>query len=280
MRRHARLFATAARFVLIEHGRNRFAMVLVVLFLPAWTTLAYLAMPDDRARMQLQATGQWLTPHGNELTAISGALNGVTLITGFLLFAATFHSGGFDKRLALAGFPRPHLVAAKIAGLAVAAALVAAYATAVTCLTWSPRQPALLAAALFCAGLTYGILGIGFGCLLHREVEGMFAIVMTSIIDLALQNPVTSSGADSPGLRLLPSYGAMQAATAAGFSTRAVPGCLVVQLTWFAAAAVVVLLAFRHRTRTALPAHARALPAPRQDTDRENHPAPSADTPR
>lgn len=45
MTRHARLFATATRFVLIEHGRNRFAIVLVVLFLPAWTTLAYLAMP-------------------------------------------------------------------------------------------------------------------------------------------------------------------------------------------------------------------------------------------
>jgi hypothetical protein len=280
VKRHARLFATAARFVLIEHGRNRFAMVLVVLFLPAWTTLAYLAMPDDRARMRLQATGQWLTPHGNELTAVSGALNAVTLITGFLMFAATFHSGGFDKRLALAGFPRPHLVAAKIAGLALASALVAAYATAVTWLTWSPRQPALLAAALFCAGLTYGILGIGFGCLLRREVEGMFAIVMTSIIDLALQNPVTSSGADSAGLRLLPSYGGMQAATAAGFSTRAVPGCLVIQLAWFAAAAVVGLLAFRYRTRTALPAHARALPAPRQDTDRESRPAPSADAPR
>lgn len=230
--------------------------------------------------MQLQATGQWLTPHGNELTAVSGALNAVTLITGFLMFAATFHSGGFDKRLALAGFPRPHLVAAKTTGLAVASALVAAYATAVTCLTWSPRRPVLLMAALFCAALTYGILGIGFGSLLRREVEGMFAIVMTSIIDLALQNPVTSSGADSPGLRLLPSYGAMQAATAAGFSTEAVPGCLVIQLAWFTAAAAAGLLAFRYRTRTALPAHARSLPAPRQDTDGERHPAQSRGTPR
>ncbi|MEU5308410.1 ABC transporter permease [Streptomyces sp. NPDC021562] len=280
MRRHARLFATATRFVLIEHGRNRFAIVLVVLFLPAWTTLAYLAMPAGRARMQLQATGQWLTPHGNELTAVSGALNAVTLITGFLMFAATFNSGSFDKRLALAGFPRPHLVAAKTTGLAVASALVAAYATAVTCLTWSPRRPVLLMAALFCAALTYGILGIGFGSLLRREVEGMFAIVMTSIIDLALQNPVTSSGADSPGLRLLPSYGAMQAATAAGFSTEAVPGCLVIQLAWFTAAAAAGLLAFRYRTRTALPAHARSLPAPRQDTDGERHPAQSRGTPR
>lgn len=62
----------------------------------------------------------------------------------------------------------------------------------------------------------------------------MFAIVMTSIIDLALQNPVTNSGADNPVMRYLPSYGAMQASTAAGFSTSPVPRYLAIQLTWFA----------------------------------------------
>lgn len=274
MRTHLALFATATRYALTEHARNRFAMVLVALFLPLWTTLAYQVMPDDPARIRLRATGQWLTPHGNELTEISGALNAVTLITGFLMFAATFGSGGFDKRLAMAGFPRAHLVAAKVAGLVAASAVVSAYATVVTCLTWSPRRPALLAAALFAAGLTYGVLGVGFGSLLRREVEGMFAITMTSIIDLALQNPISSAGADSPVLRLLPSYGAMQAATAAGFSDSAVPAYLAVQLAWFAAAALVGLLAFRHRTRTALPARPRPLPAPRRPTAAGQRPAP------
>ncbi|MBY8853596.1 ABC transporter permease, partial [Saccharothrix sp. MB29] len=107
----------------------------------------------------------------------------------------------------MAGYPRTHLVLAKVTALALVSAAVAAYATAVTCLAWTPRQPLLLAAALFCAGLTYGALGVGFGSVLRREVEGMFAIVMTSIIDLALQNPIVSSGADNPIVRFLPSYG-------------------------------------------------------------------------
>ncbi|WP_323379533.1 ABC transporter permease [Streptomyces durbertensis] len=249
MRFHLTRFAVATRFTLVEHGRNRFAMVLVVLFVPVWTLLAYFSMPDAPAEMQLRATGEVLAPRGNELTAISGALNAVTLITGFMMFAATFSGSGFDRRLAMAGYPRAHLVLAKVTALALVSAAVAGYATAVACLTWSPRQPLLLAEALFCAGMTYGALGVGFGCLLRREVEGMFAIVMTSIIDLALQNPISSSGADTPVMRFLPSYGAMQASTAAGFSTSPLPGYLAIQLSWFAAASALALVGFRHSTR-------------------------------
>ncbi|MEW2514595.1 ABC transporter permease [Streptomyces sp. NPDC046870] len=272
MRFHLTRFAVATRFALIEHGRNRFAMVLVGLFVPVWTTLAYLAMPDTPARMRLRATGETLAPHGNELTEISGALNAVTLITGFMMFAATFSGSGFDRRLAMAGYPRTPLVLAKVSALALVSAAVAAYATAVTCLAWAPRQPLLLAAALFCAGLTYGALGVSFGSLLRREVEGMFAIVMTSIIDLALQNPITSSGADNPVMRYLPSYGSMQASTAAGFSTRAVPGHLAIQLTWFAAASLIALVGFHRSTRNRLPLTAR-IPPPGPGGDKAGLPA-------
>ncbi|MFF0117526.1 ABC transporter permease [Streptomyces prasinus] len=274
MRFHLTWFALATGFALTEHGRNRFAMVLVILFVPLWTTLAYLAMPDTPAPMRLHATGETLAPRGNELTEISGALNAVTLITGFMMFAATFSGNRFDRRLAMAGYPRVHLVLAKVTALALISAAVAAYATAVTCLAWTPRQPLLLASALFSAGLTYGALGVGFGSVLRREVEGMFAIVMTSIIDLALQNPVTSSGADNPIMRYLPSYGAMQAGTAAGFSTQPVPRYLAIQFTWFAGAALIALTGFRRSTRSALPADPQStepgpgsgaprLPAPR-----------------
>ncbi|MCX4588604.1 ABC transporter permease [Streptomyces sp. NBC_01549] len=252
MRNQMMLLTTATRYALVEHARNRFAVVLIALFLPVWVLLAHAAIPDTPARLHLRATGELLAPRGNEITAISGALNAVTLITGFLMFAATFTSSGFDRRLAMAGYPRTHLVAAKVVALTFVCALIAAYATAVTCLTWTPRQPVLLTTAFFCAGLTYGVLGVGFGALLRREVEGMFAIVMTSIVDLLLQNPITSSGAGSTITRFLPSYGAMQAATAAGFSSVSVPRYVLWQLAWFTAAALLGLLAFHRRTRTTL----------------------------
>lgn len=202
-----------------------------------------------------------------------------------MMFAATFSGSRFDRRLAMAGYPRLHLVLAKVTALALISAVVAAYATAVTCLAWTPRQPLLLAAALFSAGLTYGALGVGFGSVLRREVEGMFAIVMTSIIDLALQNPISSSGADSPVMGYLPSYGAMQASTAAGFSDTPVPRHLAIEFAWFAAAALIALLGFCRSTRSTLPANphlpepssesgAACLPTPR----RAAAPAATADT--
>lgn len=265
MSRHLRLFATATRYAVTEHVRNRFAMVLVAVFIPLWTMLAYLVMPDTAARMRLRATGEMLAPRGNEITEISGALNAVTLITGFMMFAATFSGHDFDRRLAMAGYPRAHLVLAKVAALAMASAAVSVYATAVTCLIWTPRQPVLLATALFGAALTYGVLGVGFGAVLRREVEGMFAILMTSIIDLGLQNPITSSGSESPVTRFLPSYGAMQASTAAGFSTAGLPGHVAIQLGWSAGAGLIALLAFHRRTRNALPPATRPhLPGPRR----------------
>ncbi|MFF5477978.1 ABC transporter permease [Streptomyces sp. NPDC012935] len=248
MRHHLDLFVTATRYALVEHALNRFALVLVALFLPVWTSLTYLAIPDAPARVHLQAAGRWVAPPGNELTAVSGALNAVTLITGFLMFAATFGGKGFDRRLAMAGYPRTHLAIAKFAALTLASAAVAAYAAVVTCLTWTPRQPLLLAAALFCAAMTYGVLGVGLASVLHREVEGMFAIVMTSIIDLALQNPVMSSGANDSVVRYLPSYGAVQAATAAGFADVVPLRDLAIQIGWFTGAAFIGLIAFRHGT--------------------------------
>ncbi|GAA3840079.1 ABC transporter permease [Streptomyces phyllanthi] len=252
VRRHRTLFLTAARYTLIEHVRNRFAMVLIALFIPVWTALAFWSVPSTPTRFRLRATGHLLTPHGNQLTEITGALNAVTLIIGFMMFAASFTGGHFDRRLALAGYPRAHLVLAKLTSLALVSAVVAAYATVLTCAFWTPEQPTLLAAALFGAGITYGALGVAFGSLLRREVEGMFAIVMTSVIDLALQNPLYSSGSDGSVVRYLPSYGAMQAATGAGFSTTALPKYLAIQAGWFTAAALLGLLAFHRRTRNTL----------------------------
>ncbi|MGW0817986.1 hypothetical protein ACWD00_33025 [Streptomyces viridiviolaceus] len=49
---------------------------------------------------------------------------------------------------------------------------------------------------------------------------------------------MVSAGADNPLTRLLPTYGSVQAATAAGFSTTPVPAYLALQLLWFAATAL------------------------------------------
>lgn len=263
MRRHWSLFVTASRYALVGHARNRFAMLLVVVYIPVWIGLAYVAIPDGPAPFRLRATGEVLSPPGNHLTQITGALNAVTLIAGFMMFAATFTGGAFDRRLAMAGYPRYHLVLAKLSALTLVCAAIAAYATAAAGFAWSPRQPLMLAAALFCAALTYGSLGVVFGSVLRREVEGMFAILMISILDVALQNPLSSSGSDSPVVRFLPTYGAVQASMSAAFSDASVGEGLAIQLLWLVGAAFAGFLVFRRRTRNALPPSRKPrVPAP------------------
>jgi hypothetical protein len=99
-------YAMAARMALIEHLRNRLAMWLIVLYVPIWITLAASVIADAPVRFLLRAIGEVLPANGNHLTQISGGLNAVTQIVGFMMFAVTFKSGAFDRRLAMAGFPR------------------------------------------------------------------------------------------------------------------------------------------------------------------------------
>ncbi|MFH9269138.1 ABC transporter permease [Streptomyces sp. NPDC017546] len=264
MRRHWLLFVTASRYALTGHARNRFAMLLVVVYIPVWIALAYVTIPDQPAPFRLRATGEILSPPGNHLTQITGALNAVTLIAGFMMFAATFTGGAFDRRLAMAGYPRYHLVLAKLSALTLVCIAVSAYATVVVAVAWPPRQPFLLAAALFCAALTYGALGVVFGSVLRREVEGMFAILMISILDVALQNPLSSSGSDSAVVRFLPTYGAVQASMSAAFSDASAARGLVIQGLWLVGAASAGFLVFRRRTRNALRSgRTRGIPSPR-----------------
>ncbi|MFF3907860.1 hypothetical protein ACFYZJ_18130 [Streptomyces sp. NPDC001848] len=110
-----------------------------------------------------------------------------------------------------------------------------------------------LAAALFCGAMTYGALDVVFDSVLRRrEVEGMFAVVMTSLVDVGLQSPLASGGTKSAAVQFLPTYGTMQASTAAGFTDQPLPGDLAVQVLWFTGAALLGLLALHRRTKDAL----------------------------
>lgn len=240
---------TATWLALIEHARNRLALILVVFFVPAWITLAESVITNEPVRVVLRADGQAVAANTNHLAQLSSALNAVTLIVGFMMFVAAFKSSAFDRRLALAGYPRAYLVLAKVSALVVISAVIAAYATLILRLYWQPEQPWLLTAGLFTAALTYGGIGVMLAALLRGELEGMFAIIMISIVDISLQSPVLNPAAESDLLSYLPSYGALQAINAAAFSDTTALRYLLLELIWFAAVAGIALLAFVGRTR-------------------------------
>jgi ABC-2 type transport system permease protein len=240
---------TATGLALLEHARNRLALWLVVAYIPIWTSLIHGVIADTPVRFLLRSSGETLTTNGNHLTQISGTLNAVTLIVGFMMFMVTFKSGPFDRRLAMAGYPRGHLIAAKVVALVLVAAVISVYASVVTQLYWTPKDPVLLTVAVFTAALTYGALGVALATVLRGELEGMFCIIMISIVDISLQNPIPNPSADSGFLRFLPAYGAMQAGTAAGFSTTTPVAHLQLECAWFAVLTAIGTVVFLYRTR-------------------------------
>lgn len=260
-------FLTAIRMALIEHLRNRLALWLVTLYVPVWLLLADSVIANTPVRFRLRATDSLLFFPGNELCQVAGQLNAATQIVGFMMFTVTFRSSAFDRRLVLAGYPRFHLVAAKVGALTLVSLVISVYAAELTLLFWSPRQTWLLAAGVCTGALTYGALGVLLGAVLTGELEGMFLVLMSSLIDTGMQNPVFNPAANSDLLRFMPSYGAMQSATAGAFTNVIPMGYLVLELAWFGILTALAMVAFLLRTRDR-----RSLPTVRPDRadDRKN----------
>ncbi|MFF1765942.1 ABC transporter permease [Streptomyces sp. NPDC058249] len=250
MKRWWSCFGTALRFTLVEQARNRLALLIVVLFVPLWTALAFEVVARTELRFHLRPVGRFVVMDGNVLTQVSGALQALTLVVGFMMFVATARSALFDRRLVQAGFPRSCLGLAKCATLVLVAAAVAVYATAWVHLFWRPAQPVVFAAGMFTGALIYGGIGIVLAAVLHSELAGMFLAIMISSIDLLLQNPLINPNADSAVVRYLPAYGAMQTSVAAA-GLHVVPfSCLLLSAGWALGTATLGMTAFAVRTRT------------------------------
>ncbi|RKT55154.1 ABC transporter permease [Saccharothrix australiensis] len=240
---------TAAGFAILEHARNRLAIVLVIAFIPVWVKLIDWFIPGNPVEFRYRATDTMLTVDGQQVSFLSGALNAVTLIVGFVMFMTTRKSSEFDRRLVLAGYPRAHLVTAKLTALVVSSAVVSAYALAVLRVFWEPRQLWLIGAALFAATLAYGGIGIVLGVVLRGDLEGMFTIIMISMVDVLLQNPIGNPAANKDMVRYLPTYGPMQTGFAGGFTDEFPVRYLLIGPLWLVVCATIGLVAFRLRTR-------------------------------
>jgi hypothetical protein len=202
-------FPTAWRFALRNQTRNRLAGLLLVVFVPVWYLLMAALAGHQALSFKLFATGQVLTVDARSLTLITAGLNALTLITGFAVFAAIRRTLAFDRRLVFAGYRQATLIAAKISAIAVVAAGVAGYTAAVLLAFWRPGLAGWLAilAAFAVIALTYGALGLLLGVLVKGDLEGFFLIIMGSLMDTFLQNPLGNPIANKPILEWFPSFG-------------------------------------------------------------------------
>lgn len=252
----------ATRYELSQHVRNRVAFALVVVFIPVWLTLVHVIIPDGPISFHHHVTGRAVELDSNRLAMISGAMNAVTLIIGFMMFSAVRRSSDFDRRLVLAGYARSALLLAKLLALTMAAAVVSLYATLVLLLFWGPHLVVPFFLSLMLSGLTYGGLGIVLGVVFRTELAGMFLIIMISLVDVMVQNPIITPSSTSDAIGLLPTYGAMQNAVGAAFTGDLSVGYFLLGLLWLGGSALFGLVAFQRRTRDHI--NRVDTPAPRE----------------
>ncbi|MEU9895433.1 ABC transporter permease [Streptomyces phaeochromogenes] len=249
MSRSGQAFGTALWFALVGHGRNRLALVLALGFMPLWIWLMRLCTMEADMRFKVPASGGDLVANSNHVSQLVGAMNAVTFLIGFTMFMSTFKSVELDRRLVLAGYPRTQLLLAKVVALQLIAALVATYAVAILGFWWPVRHWWALVLAVFAAANVYGGLGILLGSLLRRELEGMFIMIMASIIDLGVQNPTMNPLSGQALLPFLPLYGPMQASFTAGFAPATASRYLLSSALWFVLTTTAGLAVFWFRTR-------------------------------
>lgn len=249
----AQRYLIAARFTLLEQARNRLAFFLLVIFVPFWYYLAILfTTPDETVAFKFRVTGAFLQVNARQITLISLALNAITLIIGFMFLSATRRALAFDRRLVLSGYPRTLLLLAKFTGLVLVALLIALYTSIMLYLFWFPGHPDSLPTiwlGLFSAGLSYGALGFLLGVLLRGELEGFFAVIMVSLIDTFIQNPIGNPTANKSLVEGFPAFGPTQVGVAGGFTHVGAWLHLLIALAWPAALMLLGLAVFTWKTR-------------------------------
>ncbi len=244
-----RRYGTAARFALLEQARNRFALVLLLIFVPAWYYFGFLFTTNDPIAFKFRVTGVFLQVNEREMTFLTLGLNAITLIVGFMLFTTTRKNTSFDHRLTLSGYPQTLLILAKLTALVAVSAVVSLYAAGILYAYWQPHSLPLVWLGFFCAALCYGGLGLLLGVLVRGELEGFFLIIMISLIDTFVQNPIGNPAANQDVVKGFPDFAPMQVAVAGGF-TPVTPWLYVgIALAWLAGFALLGLAVFAWKTR-------------------------------
>jgi ABC-2 type transport system permease protein len=232
---------TAVRLSLAGQVRNRLAWVLLFVFVPVWYLLIGSMIPHAGTSFRLRATGATLVVDGHDLTLITAGLSAITLITGFVVFAAVRRSRPFDRRLVLSGYRPAALIAAKTSAALVQAVAVGAYAAIIMLFFWRPQAVWSIAVTFMLAAATYAAFGLLIGVMVRGDLEGFFLIIMISMLDTFLENPVDNPLANRPLLEFFPTYAPTQFAAAGVFHHQVLVSTIGLSLAWTAAFALLGL---------------------------------------
>ena len=246
---YGKRYAVATRYTLLEQLKNRLALGLLVVFVPLWYYIAYIFAGAGPVAFKFRATSTVLQVDSLHLTLLSLGLNSITLIVGFMFFAATRKDMRFDHRLVLSGYPQIQLILARLTAILVVSCLVALYAIAILFIYWRPAFAPLVWLSFFFGALIYGGLGVLLGVLVRGELEGFFVIIMVSFIDTFIQNPIGNPAASKDFIMVFPSFAPTQLYVAGGFTHVFPLVYVLISLAWIVGFTLLGLLIFYVKTR-------------------------------
>jgi len=124
------------------------------------------------------------------------------------------------------------------------------------------------------------------GVLVRGDLEGFFLIIMISLLDTFLENPMENPLANQPILEFFPSYGVTQFAGTGVFHHQALASMMALSLAWTAAFALLGLVVLRLRlprpawpTRAASAGSPEPAPPSHQPAPPHHQPAPPSPQP-
>jgi len=241
----------ALRLSLIEQAHNRFAMLLLALYLPAWYGVIYWLTDDASIGFQLRVFRVFVATSQHRLGLLTGMLNATTLIMGFVALSAVLRSALVDQRLVLCGYSRGALILGRLVALAAVGALVSLYAVFVLALFTPPQHPGVVVAGTFGAVLAYAAIGVLVGVVARGDLEGFFFIIMLSLVDTFVQNPIANPAANRAVVEYFPTYLPMQIVVGGAIANRVAWWQFWGSLGWAAGLGLLGLLGFWRRTRIA-----------------------------
>jgi len=241
---------TALKFSLKEQLTNKFAFGILVVFVPIWYWMLGAITDDTAIAFRFRPTGGFIQANGHDLVLISAGLNVMTMILGFMFFHSAHRSLAFDKRLTRAGLGRFGFMIAKSSALIMTTAVVSLYMVLILVAFWHfPHNALEVLLGFWSVSLIYGAIGLMLGMLLDNELVGFFIVIMFSMTDTFLQNPIGNPAANKAFLAYFPSYSAMQLSVAGGFTHIFATSQLWLSLAWFVGFLLFALGIFYLRTR-------------------------------
>ena len=245
-----RRLGVSTRMAATEILRNRAAMLLLFLIPAVLYAVIRATASDLPVPFQLSAPAGVLL-RGSDRN-ISLVLMGTTAMCGlmaFFAFVLTFRPIQTDRRLVFEGFRPWQLLGAKVLVVAVSAAIVACYVTAMLLFFYRPPRVGGVWLGFFLAGLFYGMLGIMIGVLSVRDLGGMLVILLLVNIDPGwLQNPVLYPTAHNRVIiHWLPSYHPCQVALLSAFNHEPVTPQIVLCGAWLLVMGLVAAVLYRLR---------------------------------